>query len=126
LAKPGLELWCAPADPDLETTDPQPSVESPSSTAPLSCGDVVQLHGLERQAELNGRRGRLLEWQSSSGRWSCLLQPEKGKRREVKQVLVNVRPCNVKALQRGMGGSGNPSIAGKLVVVVDGCKKKNH
>jgi hypothetical protein len=52
-----------------------------------------------------------------------LLQPEKGKRREVKQVLVNVRPCNVKAVQRGMGGSGNPSIAGKLVVVLDGCKK---
>eukprot|EP00435_Cladocopium_sp_Y103_P046188 s1049_g13.t1 len=100
LAKPGLELWC-PADPELEA-DPQP-VEPPSSAPALSCGDVVQLHSLERQAELNGRKGRLLEWQSSSGRWSCLLQPEKGKRREVKQVLVNVRPCNVKAVQRGEG-----------------------
>ena len=96
LAKPGLELWCAPP----EQTDPV-EAPSPSSTASAAfgCGDVVQLHGLEKQADLNGRKGRLLEWQSSSGRWSCLLHPEKRKRREVKQVLVNVRPCNVKAVQ---------------------------
>eukprot|EP00438_Fugacium_kawagutii_P014809 Skav234783 [mRNA] locus=scaffold69:29217:36988:+ [translate_table: standard] len=94
LAMPGLELWSREPPPDHVAPR-----EEPPGVATLGCGDVVQLHGLEKQAELNGRKGRLLEWQSSSGRWSCLLQHEKRKRKEVKQVLVNVRPCNIKAVR---------------------------
>ena len=101
LAKPGLDLWCSPADDDVT-----PPVEAPRENPPaepLRCGEMVQLHGLER-VELNGCKGRLLEWQGATGRWSCLLT-EKKKRKDSKKLLVNVKPCNVKALkQRGAQG----------------------
>ena len=73
----------------------------------LACGDLVELHSLVA-SEMNGRKGRLLEWQEASGRWSCLLlgQPQgsrkrsrKGERQE-KGSLVNVKPCNLKRIGR--------------------------
>ena len=101
LAKPGLDLWCSPTD-DVTPPEQPPPVETAPPPA-LRCGEMVQLHGLER-VELNGCKGRLLEWQDATGRWSCLLT-EKKKRKDSQKLLVNVKPCNVKALkQRGAGG----------------------
>ena len=70
LSKPGLELF-----EELE----------PPATA-FSCGAEVLLHGLKR-SELNGLRGRLVEWQPEAGRWACVLGSKK---------VVNVREVNLK------------------------------
>lgn len=102
LSKPGLEVW--------EANLPEPPVADDGGEGgeeTLACGDLVELHSLVA-SEMNGRKGRLLEWQEASGRWSCLLlgQPQgsrkrsrKGERQE-KGSLVNVKPCNLKRIGR--------------------------
>ncbi|CAJ1417488.1 unnamed protein product [Effrenium voratum] len=89
LSKPGLQVFDAPG------AEPEP----PEQEAPeeLSCGLAVELQGLVAKAELNGRQGRLVEWQQEKGRWSVLLQ----KRKRQEEALVNVRPGNLKVLRKG-------------------------
>lgn len=51
------------------------AMASPGAT--LHAGDAVQLHGLVRSANLNGRIGECDKWHPEAGRWSVRLQDGK-------------------------------------------------
>eukprot|EP00438_Fugacium_kawagutii_P011146 Skav200227 [mRNA] locus=scaffold2352:115543:120910:+ [translate_table: standard] len=93
-----------PGDPDHPDTPAEEQLAEaeaeafPEEEGTFGCGDVVELHGLEKVPELNGRTGRLLEWRSDVDRWSCQLQQEIREGKEVKEAKVMVRPCNIKAV----------------------------
>ena len=98
LSKPGLEVWDVP-EMEFRSMEKALGAEDAEDVCrDFSCGDVVELHSLVA-LEMNGRVGRLLEWQEASGRWSCLLQPKKllrAEKQKQKHHLVNVKPCNLR------------------------------
>ena len=55
-----------------------PSAPSSSSPQPIPIGTRVELHGLQAKPELNGRRGVVVKFTGSSGRYRVQLDGEGG------------------------------------------------
>ncbi|CAE7040695.1 fhkA [Symbiodinium sp. KB8] len=118
LSKPGLQVWDASSlQKRIDTVqgqgDAEPEELCQDVEGSFEQGDLVTLHGLIAKAHLNGRRGQLIGWQEDTGRWSCLLEAPKSakvpkptakRKRSTPESgqLINVRPCNLRALRPGV------------------------
>ncbi len=45
------------------------SEPTPQTETPFVVGDMVEVHGLKRRAELNGQTGTLRSFEAGKGRW---------------------------------------------------------
>ncbi|CAE6925998.1 fhkA [Symbiodinium sp. CCMP2456] len=118
LSKPGLQVWDASSlQKRIDTVqgqgDAEPEELCQDVEGSFEQGDLVTIHGLIAKAHLNGRRGQLIGWQEDTGRWSCLLEASKSakvpkstakRKRSTPESgqLINVRPCNLRALRPGV------------------------
>jgi len=97
----GWLLGCKRECPVCKT--PLGTEEKPSETSrdvharSLSGGTRVELRGLQSQAELNGRVGRVVQWAENRRRYRVILEGVEGQ----EESTVSIRPVNLLLMPRG-------------------------